>query len=1102
MEGSSGCIGIRKYNIFLGTTPAGGFASPGNTSICAPGGLNFILSNYANNTTGTTYSIIVNDGSAITTFAHPPPSDTITHFFANNSCGTSSTGYFNAFTATLKIDNPCLSTSVDVKPIYVSTKPRASMSVSPSPNVCTNATVTFANISSGGNTVTTQGQSTFCSNNGKQVWSISPSTGYNLVFGKLGDTRGNPSSSVDWDNGSSYINLVFTMPGIYTIKMQTGTDRCGTTEVVKTVCVRSAPMASFTMNKKFSCGIDTAIITNTSPVGGCLGDSYSWTVAYSDPSACNTRSGSSHVFINNTLSTSQHPNIQFLKPGRYIITLTVTAIGTSNTCPPKSVSDTFYLKAKPKVQVNTLSAICVGNTLSPTAIVTNCYGTDTLRYSWNFVNGTPAASTSIVPGAIRYDAIGNHDIILGVSNECGVTNDTVLAIVTATPAASAGVDTVVCSGVPVRIGANPVAGITYKWLPTAGLSSSTTSNPTATLTYTGVNADTTLIYVLTASAGANCVGSDTILITVKKKPIVSVSPSSASVCAGAAIQLVANGAATYLWMPANSLDKTNADTVVATPVNTTSYIVNGIGANGCNNIANALVTVIAYPNVNAGKDTLVCNLSTSIQLSAQPAGGVWSGHPNITTNGIFNPNAAGNGTYSAIYTASNGTCSRSDTMIITVIEAPIANAGADTVVCESIIPIQLSGMPAFGRWSGAFVTINGAFTPSNPGTYNLIYTVGSGTCLNRDTLQITVGGKITNNTIAADQSICIGSQPLTIIGSVALGGAGNITYQWQSSTDNINWMDVSGANAKDYTPSIPNDTIWYRRVATTILCNGINSNTSTAIRIIVNPNTVAAFVPQNTVGCAPFVITPAIINLTIDPSVGEYRWFVDNRYIGSGQNFPGHTIAIAGDSASIQLITVSRYGCKGDTAVRKFITVTSARPSFTQSDSIGCGPLLITFDNTTFNQAQYKFEWNFGQGLTSTQAKPAPVTFPVNPNFGDTIYTVTLKAISPCDTVTYKKQITVRAKPKVLFTPAKTEGCSPMKVTFTNTSRGSNATYTWFFGDGSLPVVTNNASIEHTFVTGVKTTFFVKLIGSNDCGSDSLIYAIVVNPNSIKLILQ
>ncbi|MCU0404414.1 MAG: PKD domain-containing protein, partial [Chitinophagaceae bacterium] len=107
VTGSNGCTNTRRYNVFIGSTPAGGFASPGNAELCAPDTLQFVISNTSNNPPGTVYTVTVNDGSPIKIFNHPAPS-TVDHVFERSSCGiTSSNGpntFSNSFFALLDIE--------------------------------------------------------------------------------------------------------------------------------------------------------------------------------------------------------------------------------------------------------------------------------------------------------------------------------------------------------------------------------------------------------------------------------------------------------------------------------------------------------------------------------------------------------------------------------------------------------------------------------------------------------------------------------------------------------------------------------------------------------------------------------------------------------------------------------------------------------------------------------------------------------------------------------------------------------------------------------------------------------------------------------------
>ena len=55
--------------------------------------------------------------------------------------------------------------------------------------------------------------------------------------------------------------------------------------------------------------------------------------------------------------------------------------------------------------------------------------------------------------------------------------------------------------------------------------------------------------------------------------------------------------------------------------------------------------------------------------------------------------------------------------------------------------------------------------------------------------------------------------------------------------------------------------------------------------------------------------------------------------------------------------------------------------------------------------------------------------------------------------------------------------------------------FIWDYGDGSPKFLTSSSSaVQHTYNTGKQDTFNVRLIANNSCGSDTLIYNIVVSP--------
>jgi gliding motility-associated-like protein len=1260
IKNGAGCVVSRNYVMFVGSNPAAGFASLGNTEICAPDSLRFVISGVAQNAPGTTYSVTVNDNTPPVNFIHPLPADTVGHRFLRSSCGISSSNgaqtFQNSFRAVLDAENPCGSTSVSVIPIYVSGKPNPAIGVSPQRNICVNTNVTISNVGNfGGRVISTGGGASTCENLGKVVWSISPATGFVLIGGSYGSTNGNVSNGVFWTAGTNAINLTFTQPGTYRVKQYMSNERCGMDSIEDQICVRLPPSSTFSVDRFSICAGQTITANNTSPVGECGGETYSWNVSFSDVENCGA--GSNFAYVGGTTAASKNPQWRFDGPGQYIVELTVR--GVASGCSSPIDRDTILVKAPPRVTLPAIPSVCVGNSITPTATVVNCYSTQAPTYLWTFTGGSPATSTDANPGAVTYATNGTFTVQLAVTNECGTTTQTRSVIIANPPVANAGPNRNFCSGQTALIGSTSSPGISYGWQPGFGLSNPNSSTTTIAATYTGPSADTTITYVVTASAGASCLSRDTVLVTIRRAPMVDVQPAVTSICAGATAQLTASGADSYTWSPAAGLSATTGATVDARPANSTTYTVVGTLGNGCSaqttvrvnvvnfvpanagpnvaycsgqpaqlagvnagmnyswqpttgisnsNISNpqlaltyagpsadttipyiltasagancsstdtvlvtvrrspivsvtpanvqicpgqrttltaagadgyawapsaglsattgaaveaapsdtqtytvtgtlangcfatatSTVAVVTVPVVNAGPDRLFCNNAGAQQLNGTPANGVWSG-TGVNASGLFTPATAGNGVFKLYYTFGVSGCSGVDSTIVTVQNPPAVSAGRDTALCTSASTLQLTGTPSGGSWRGAsVVNSTGLVQLNQPGSYQLIYEIGSGFCINTDTVLLVVGNAVSNNTITPVANVCLGATPARINGAVATAGGAAIGYQWQRSADSTNWQNIPGETGVNFQPPAPTTTVFYRRVASSTLCSGGVASNVVAIRI--NPDAVALFTPTTTRGCAPFALTPALINLSPFPaSNSQYLWFANGNALGSGTNFPGFTITNPDDSVTIRLITISRFGCQSDTMEHRFYTAPVATPAFALSDTVGCGPLTITIANNTLSKGRFTYQWRFGNGQTSTLADPPPLTFTSNPNFGDTIYTVTLRATAGCDTTVLTQQVRVRAPAKALISPDKVQGCSPAIFNFTNISRGSGATYTWNFGDGSTQITGNQATVQHTYNTGVRRFYTVRLVSTNACGSDTARVNVLVTPNPIRL---
>lgn len=96
---------------------------------------------------------------------------------------------------------------------------------------------------------------------------------------------------------------------------------------------------------------------------------------------------------------------------------------------------------------------------------------------------------------------------------------------------------------------------------------------------------------------------------------------------------------------------------------------------------------------------------------------------------------------------------------------------------------------------------------------------------------ITVSSDLTAGIIGPDQAIYEGSVPAQLAETVpATGGGGSFTYRWQSSQNGLQWSDIPGAVAANFTPSQITSTTLFRRW---VIDNSCGSTASNSVRITI-----------------------------------------------------------------------------------------------------------------------------------------------------------------------------------------------------------------------------------------------------------------------------
>ncbi|MCL3782722.1 DNRLRE domain-containing protein, partial [Prolixibacteraceae bacterium JC049] len=231
-------------------------------------------------------------------------------------------------------------------------------------------------------------------------------------------------------------------------------------------------------------------------------------------------------------------------------------------------------------------------------------------------------------------------------------------------------------------------------------------------------------------------------------------------------------------------------------------------------------------------------------------------------------------------------------------------------------------------------------------------------------------GSVTAGAIASAQTICSGDTPAAFTSTTVATGTGGVSYQWQSSTDNSSFNDISGETSATYTPSsgITQDT-WYRRKATST--TGSCFAYTTSVKVTVNSSPTINYTLTSPTICSGGTAT---ITMSGSESGVSYqlRNNSDDSNVGSPVSGTGNSIdfsvtpsanttyniyATTGSNCSAELTntsTVTINTVAGGTIATAQTICTGSDPSAFTSSTDGSGSGTITYaweestDGSTF----------------------------------------------------------------------------------------------------------------------------------------------------------
>ena len=174
-----------------------------------------------------------------------------------------------------------------------------------------------------------------------------------------------------------------------------------------------------------------------------------------------------------------------------------------------------------------------------------------------------------------------------------------------------------------------------------------------------------------------CETTDSVTIKVKQPFALTVRPVSDSICIGQSVQLTANGAEQYVWIPGAGLSNPQTNNPVATPDSSTSYkIIATDNAKCYTDSAIINISVFPYPTVNAGPDKNISfgeSVILTPQYSQDITNWMWSPSDGLSCTDCPNPIASPqkSTSYSIIVTNKAGCSSKDDIAIFLPCEGSV-----------------------------------------------------------------------------------------------------------------------------------------------------------------------------------------------------------------------------------------------------------------------------------------------------------------------------------------------------------------------------------------------------------------------------------------------
>lgn len=647
----------------------------------------------------------------------------------------------------------------------------------------------------------------------------------------------------------------------------------------------------------------------------------------------------------------------------------------------------------------------------------------------------------------------------------------------------------ICKGDTLTLTANGQSN--YLWSPAMSLSSDTAktviASPITDITYQVI------------SNYNNCKDTATIQIVVHQLPVLALSPDS-SLCIGDSLQINASGAFSYSWYPAAGLNTSSGATVTAGPLVATKYYVMGTDNNNCSAIDSLIITVDSLPIASITGIASICTGDSTILTASGGGTYLWS---TGETAVAIKVSPGSTQTYFVVATNSNN-CIDSAVLNVVVHPRPVPQFSAVNVCDGSSVGFTnlstINTPDAIQSYSWNFGDGNPVNTAQDPSylfamdsSYSVqLLAVSNFGCSDSIIKIVTINPKPMVNFTADDTAgcalLCVSFQDLS---SVNTGN--NFSWLWDFGDGSA----ISNSTNSNHCYSNNSSPVFFNVTLTVTSDSGCVSSLSKNNYISVYPNPTAEFFTANV--CAGTAVSfTDLSSIPANTTIQSWTWgFGDGSLVHSGQSVPGGHLYASANDYNVELVIVSNFGCLDSTT--KPVTV-NPNPvvNFSSSDTVGCEPLCISFQNSSsvLTGVNVQWAWNVGDGSPGTTSQSFDHCYindsVVSPNSFNVKLTVT--SDSSCVTTLSKNNyITVYPNPDASFTvQPETAAITNPVISITDLSTGADF-WNWNFGDGSD---TSSVSSPAPYTYADTGTYIVTLITSTQYNCvDTAYQTVIIEPD-------